>query len=90
MNHSERQVQRAKVLRLARGLARSGLHEDHRTIVTELLHPTGGFSDAYGCLTERVISAQLDKLCAMAQSSPANPRSLAVFLADVRSGTAVR
>ena len=90
MKHSERQAQRAKVLRLARGLARSGLHEDHRSIVTELLHPTEGFADGYRCLTDRVISAQLDKLCAMAQSSPANPRSLAVFLADVRSGTAVR
>jgi hypothetical protein len=37
-----------------------------------------------------VISAQLDKLCAMAQSSaPANARSLTVFLAGMRSGPAV-
>jgi hypothetical protein len=90
MNHSERQAPRAKVLRLARGLARSGLYKDHRSIVTELRHPTERWPDAHRCLTDRVISAQLDKLCALAQSSgPANARALAVFLADVRSGTAV-
>jgi hypothetical protein len=91
MRYSERQAQRAKVLRVARGLARSGQHEDHRSIVTELLHPTEGFADAYRCLTDRAISAQLDKLCAMAQSSaPANARALSVFLANMRSATAVR
>ena len=82
-----RQAQRGKVLSLARGLARSGQHEDHRSIIAELLHPLEDFPDAYRCLTDRVISAQLDKLCAMAQASAqASPSALAAFLADMREG----
>jgi hypothetical protein len=59
---------RAKVLRLARDLARSGQHENHRTIVAELVSVTG-FADAQRCFADRVIIAQLDKLCRMAQGA---------------------
>ena len=70
------------MLHLARHLARSGQHENHWSIIAELAMNT----DVQGYLGERVISAQLDRLCAMAQSSPANVRSLAAFLADMRAG----
>ena len=62
------QGQRTKVLRLARDLARSGQHESHHSIVAELQF-LAGFADTHRCLTNRVISAQLDRLCVMAQSA---------------------
>jgi hypothetical protein len=81
---------RAKVLRRARGLARSGQHENHHTILAEL-ELTDGFADAHRCLTERVISAQLDRLCALARASgPATPQALALFLAGMRDSNVAR
>ena len=76
--------QRTKILKLARGLARSGQHKSHCSIVAEL-ELLEGLSDAHRCLTDRVISAQLDRLCAMAQgSAQAGALSLAAFLAETR------
>jgi hypothetical protein len=76
---------RAKVLRLARSLARSGQHDNHTSIVAEL-ELVDGFADAHRCLVDRVITAQLDRLCAMAQTSaPASARDLAAFLANMRA-----
>ena len=55
--------QRTKVLRLARDLARTGQHQSHRSIVEELKQ-VEAFAEAHRCLTDRVISAQLDRtLC---------------------------
>jgi hypothetical protein len=84
MKYAKAQAQRGKVLQLARRLARSGQHENHRSIIAELAMITD-FTDAHGYLVDRVISAQLDRLCAMAQASEAKG-SLAVFLADMRAG----
>jgi hypothetical protein len=70
------------VLKVARDLARSGQHENHHSIFAEL-EMVEGFADARRCLTDRVISAQLDRLCAMAQS-PASAAALAVFVEETR------
>ena len=83
MKYAKAQAQRGKVLQLARHLARSGQHENHESIIAELAVNT----DAHGYLGERVITAQLDRLCGMAQTSPASARSLAAFLADLRAAT---
>ena len=64
----ERQLQRTKVLKLARDLARSGQHENHQSILMEL-EVVEGFAEVHRCLTDRVICAQLDRLCAMAHAS---------------------
>jgi hypothetical protein len=82
MRYAKVQAQRGKVLQLARRLARSGQHENHQSVIAELAINT----DAHGYLGERVISAQLDRLCALAQSSQGSARSLAAFLADMRAG----
>ena len=80
--HWKIQNQRTKVLKLARDLARSGQHETHHSIVAKL-EIVEGFADAYRSLTDRAISAQLDRLCAMAQV-PARASELAAFLAKTR------
>ncbi|MCD6052417.1 MAG: hypothetical protein K0Q55_3835 [Verrucomicrobia bacterium] len=64
--HWKIQNQRTKVLNLARVLARSGQHQTHHSILAEL-EIVEGFADAYRSLTDRAISSQLDRLCAMAQ-----------------------
>jgi hypothetical protein len=82
--HWKLQGQRTKILKLARCLARSGQHQSHGSIVAEF-ELLEGFADAHRCLTDRVISAQLDRLCAMAQASAqAGALSLAAFLAETR------
>jgi hypothetical protein len=78
------QKHRAKLVTLARKLARSGQHEDHQTIIASL--EVAGVADARRCLTERPLRAQLDKLCTMAQTTPASACSLAAILAEVREG----
>ena len=80
--HWKIQNQRTKVLNLARDLARSGQHQTHHSILAEL-EIVEGFADAYGRLTDQVISSQLDRLCAMAQA-PARASKLAAFLAKAR------
>jgi hypothetical protein len=70
------------VLNLARVLARSGQHQTHRSILAEL-EIVEGFAEAYGRLTDQVISSQLDRLCAMAQA-PARGSKVAAFLAKTR------
>jgi hypothetical protein len=79
--HWKIQNQRTKVLNLARDLARSGQHQTHHSILAEL-EIVEGFVDAYRSLTDRAISSQLDRLCAMAQA-PARSK-LATFLAKTR------
>jgi hypothetical protein len=74
--------QRTKILRLARDLARSGQHQSHRSIVEELKQ-VEAFAEAHGCLTNRAISAQLDRLCAMALAQTGAP-SLAAYVAETR------
>jgi hypothetical protein len=80
--HWKIQNQRTKVLNLARALARSGQHETHHSILAEL-EIVEGFVEAYGRLTDQVISSQLDRLCAMAQA-PARGSKVAAFLAKTR------
>jgi hypothetical protein len=83
-DHGKTQHQRAKVLKLARDLARSGQHESHHTIVAQL-HLLHEFGAAHHCLTERIVCFQLDRLCAAAQSSAqASGSALADFLAQTR------
>ena len=74
--------QRTKVLRLARDLAPSGQHQSHRSIVEDLKQ-VEAFAEAHRCLTNRAISAQLDRLCAMA-SVQAGAASLAAYIAETR------
>jgi hypothetical protein len=80
--HWKIQNQRTKVLNLARVLARSGQHQTHRSILAEL-EIVEGFADAYRSLTDRAISSQLDRLCAMAQVPP-RASELAAFLEKTR------
>jgi len=78
------QRQRTKVLGLARDLARSGKHENHHSILPELVG-VEGFAAAHCCLTDRAISAQLDRLCTIARvSAPAGAPDLTEFLANTR------
>ena len=74
--------QRTNFLRLARDLARSGQHQSHRSIVEELKQ-VEAFAEAHRCLTNRPISAQLDRLCAMALAQAGAP-SLASYIAETR------
>jgi len=62
----KRYGRRAKLLGLAGRMARSGRHEDHRSITAEL-ETVGGFREAPKALT-RAVCAQLDRLCALARS----------------------
>ena len=85
MKHHEIYAQRAKLLKRARDLARSGQHDSHITIAMQL-HGEIDFPDAHRCLTDRTISSQLDRLCAMAQSTAqTSPRPLVAVLADIRA-----
>ena len=61
------QRQRTKVLGLARDLARSGRHENHHSILPEL-ETVEGFAAVHRCLTDRAISAQLDRAWTIALS----------------------
>ena len=60
MKFNQAQAQRGKLLNVARAMARSGQHENHRSIVAAL-QPLDSPADAHRCLTYRVISAQLDR-----------------------------
>jgi hypothetical protein len=62
------QAQRTKVLKLARELARTGQHSDHRSIIAQL-EPVEGFAEARVRFEESVIRLQLDRLCAIARAS---------------------
>jgi hypothetical protein len=75
--------QRTKVLRLARDLARSGQHQSHQSIVEELKQ-IEAFADAHHCLMNRVISAQLDRLCAMALGSTQAGASSLAYIVETR------
>ncbi len=60
---------RGIVLRQAQQLARSGLHDDHTSIVREL-EGMDGFEAARVRLDDPAMQVQLDRLCAMARLSP--------------------
>ncbi len=62
-----RTKRRAKLVELARQLARTGRHADHTTIVREL-ETSEGFEEARVRFEDRAFRAQLDKLCAMARA----------------------
>ncbi len=57
---------RAKILDVARDLARTGWHEDHTTILREL-EAIEGFAAVQTRLEDPAFCAQLDRLCAMAR-----------------------
>ena len=59
--------QRRKVLNHARDLARSGEHADHQTIVSHVA-ALEDFEAVRSVFEDRVICAQLDKLCARARN----------------------
>ncbi len=64
--------QRARLLKQAQQLARSGQHADHATIIPQLTH-MDGFEAARVRLGEGAIRAQLDRLCAMARIGRERP-----------------
>jgi len=55
-----------KLMNLARALARSGEHADHKSIIAHLA-ALEDFAAVLGRLEDRALRAQLDKLCAIAQ-----------------------
>jgi hypothetical protein len=57
-------TQRKRVLDVARDLARSGCHTDHRSIFAQI-ETMDGFSNARNGL--QVIRSQIDHLCALAK-----------------------
>ena len=61
---------RRKVLNYARGLARSGEHVDHQTIILYLA-ALEDFEAVRGVFADRAICVQLDRLCAMARKAAA-------------------
>ena len=61
---------RAKVLNHARGLARSGEHADHQSIILHLV-ALEDFEAVRGVFADRAICAQLDLLCARARRAAA-------------------
>src|SRR5215213_8875674 len=85
MRYTQVQAQRTKLLQKARKLARSGEHENHLAIVSEL-EESGEFFEVHRCLTNQIIGGQLDKLCAMAQASAVSSlRPLSIVLAEMRA-----
>ena len=56
---------RTQILSLARGMARSGRHEGHQSIIAEL-EAVDGFGEAQKFLTPG-IRWQLDRLCVLAR-----------------------
>ena len=71
--------QRSKVLNLARDLARSGQHADHRSIIAHI-ELVGDFADVRDRLVDRAIRSQLDRLCLLAQASPVRKHPRAASL----------
>ena len=67
--------QRSKVLNLARDLARSGQHADHRSIIAEV-ELLEGFAELRDRLGDSALRLQLDRLCALAQASGGRQRTL--------------
>ena len=71
--HSSNQVatQRRKMLDHARELARSGRHDDHKSIVSEM-EQMEGFALARTRFQEYAFLAQLDRMCFMAREAQAS------------------
>ena len=67
---------RARVVRQAQKLARSGQYSDLAAILPEL-EPLEGFAAARERFEDRVLQAQLNRLCAMAREALAHPRARA-------------
>ncbi len=59
--------QRARLLKQAQQLARSGQHADHASIIPQLAHMED-FDAVRVRLEQRPFRAQLDRLCAMARA----------------------
>ena len=64
---------RARVVRQAQKLARSGQYSDLAAILPEL-EPLEGFAAARERFEDRALRAQFDRLCAMSRDATAYPR----------------
>ena len=62
-------AQRKRLLDVARDLARSGHHPDHKTIIAEL-EALEGFAEARGWFEGSAMRLQLNRLCAVDQTRP--------------------
>jgi hypothetical protein len=58
---------RKRLLDVARDLARSGHHPDHKSVI-EQLEATEGFAEVRGWLEGPAMRLQLDRLCALGQT----------------------
>jgi hypothetical protein len=68
--------QRARVVRQAQKLARSGQYSDLASILREL-EPLEGFAAARERFDDRALQGQLNRLCAIAREATAYPRARA-------------
>jgi len=62
-------AKRKRLLDVARDLARSGQHPDHRSVIVEL-EAMEGFAEARGWFEGSAMRLQLNRLCAVAQTRP--------------------
>jgi hypothetical protein len=60
-------AKRKRLLDVARDLARSGQHSDHKSVI-EQLEATEGFAEVRGWLEGSAMRLQLDRLCALGQT----------------------
>jgi hypothetical protein len=60
-------AQRKRLLDVARDLARSGQHPNHKSVI-EQLEATEGFAEVRGWLEGSAMRLQLDRLCALGQT----------------------
>jgi hypothetical protein len=60
-------AKRKRLLDVARDLARSGQHSDHKSVI-EQLEATEGFAEVRGWLEGSAMRLQLDWLCALGQT----------------------
>jgi hypothetical protein len=62
-------AKRKRLLDVARDLARSGQHPDHKSVI-EQLEATEDFAEVSGWLESPAMRLQLNRLCAVAQARP--------------------
>jgi hypothetical protein len=63
-------ARRKRLLDIARDLARSGQHPDHKSVIAQL-EATEGFAEVRGWLEGSAMRLQLDRLCALGRIGPA-------------------
>jgi hypothetical protein len=63
-------AKRKRLLDVARDLARSGQHPDHKSVIAEL-EATEDFAEVSGWLEGSAMRSQLDRLCSLGQTGPA-------------------